>query len=194
MNDLTAPIELSTAVAIFAASVSFIAAIVSIYASWRSRKISENSVQLEGFNARQDFRKQLFDWANRAMDEISLAQTILRYSEEGETEQEVRLKELLARLTSTIDVGRWLLPNKDHEKYGTNKEGAYAGLRQDALDELVGIYRCIEFSLKIPFSERSAKSEKIELSKRRFATAIQDRLEPRLVTEELSDILNRIGK
>ena len=192
MNDWIANIDPKTLIAAFSAVVSLGAAAVSIHANWRSRKLSEASIRIAEFNASQAHRKAIFEWASRCQDATSEAYTYFtcNLSDSGQ------ISSILTDLTALIDTGRWLLPNKDHDKYGQNKQAAYSGIRQLPLDCLVEVYDLLleQFLSKNSGNERTNAEtieNRIRLLKREFTSAIQERLEPRVFERELAKLRSK---
>ena len=119
-------------------------------------------------------------WADEAMD--CLSDAYVHYLVDYEAQAGKRL-EMLSCLTSAIDKGRWLLPNHEHVSFGKNKESAYTGFRQAALDDLVDAYSLVIANVSAPNKEIASQVLQI---KRRFASVIQDKLEPRTVERDLA--------
>lgn len=199
-----------TVVAAFAALIALVSACVSIYANWRSRKLSETSVRIAEFNAAQSHRKALFDWASACQDAFADTYALLQFGTSDSLEWVQQAKTSLTKLTSLIDKGRWLLPNVDHEKYGTNKQAAYTGLRQLPLDCLVDAYNTLLAGMKqLQASDStggdgsrdgsasfkmSDAAKQIMLLKREFTSAIQEKLEPRIVEDEIKNLKAKAKK
>jgi hypothetical protein len=180
--DLGTPVDPKTIIAIVAAAISAVSAAVSIYASWRGRQLSWTSVKIAQFNTKQLSRAQLRAWTENSVDALSEAYIML--STEASTEDRGKQRaQLLARLTSSIDKGRWLLPNEEHDSFGTNKGSAYTGLRQAPLDELVLAFNLVKSISGTDFDNRVSKD--LLESRRRFTSAIQEKLEPRAVELDL---------
>ena len=178
--------EKGTIVAIISAGISILAMCSSIIFSLRSSKQAEVSLKLAEFNMRQQMRDQLRAWASLAVDEISQAYILATYKSESDENHKKEIINVLSQLTSSIDKGRWFLPNVEHERYGLNKESAYTGIRQDALDYLVWAYDETNKMLSTPDIEgREVLARRLSKIKRKFVSATQNRLEPRAVEEDL---------
>ncbi|MDK8874003.1 MULTISPECIES: hypothetical protein [Paracoccus] len=173
-----------TITAVIAAAISFIAAALSAYFNYLSRRTSHTSIKIARFNAQQSERARILSWGQEAMDAIS-AVYILLLMPSTESFLDKR-KDCLSKLTSLIDRGRWLLPNLQHTSYGKNKESAYTGFRQAPLDDLVDVYDILFAADSIQECPRIVA--KVMKSKRRFASAIQEKLEPRAVEADLKKL------
>ena len=83
---------------------------------------------------------------------------------------------LMVRLSAVIDRGKWFLPNRQPWEYGQEKEGAYRGIRQDALHHLNHAYikvRELDYLLKAENDNRGIR-EAIAKSKRGFTSELQE--------------------
>lgn len=179
-------------------AISVFAAVVSLVALFNSYKFAKEGVRraqvnaaIAGFNAKASFRKNLFDWAGAVQDTLCEAHEVVARSSDAATCRS-QIETNLAKLTSLIDRGRWLLPNENHEAYGVNKESAYTGTRQESLEALVLVYDAYSSFLL-------GKREKEPLIKfswqvrRHFTSVIQQKLEPRVLETELEQ-LYRLAK
>ncbi|MCK8462541.1 hypothetical protein MUY35_01590 [Aliiroseovarius sp. S1339] len=146
----------------------------------KNQKYAEFSKRLAKFNAKQGAREQLLSWASESMDELSRAYVLCQHGKDHDE----RLM-IMSSLTSLIDKGRWLLPNHEHEHFGKNKESAFTGFRQGPLDDLVVAYNTLD---NIPSLPNSIAAEGLMKCKRRFSSAVQEKLDPRNVNADLDEL------
>lgn len=174
--------DLRTTVAIIAAIIAIVSLIMTIRFQKRAQRYSEISILLAKFNSKQSRREAIRDWASEAMNAISSAYILVSQGHADASKEAIMVK-----LTAEIDKGRWLLPNLEHEHFGNNKESAFTGLRQGSLDDLVDVFDCLLNldSGALPSPEIALKIMK---SKRRFASAVQEKLEPRAVESDLAEL------
>jgi len=177
-------VDVKVVTAIVAALISLLSACVAIYFNHQSRKTALISVRIARFNAQQSERTRLLSWGKEAMDAISSCYIhLLTPTSEQFSSQK---RDCLARITSLIDQGRWLLPNHEHVSYGKDKESAYTGFRQAALDDLVDVFKIlISIDQKSDLNDAASQVMK---SKRRFTSAIQEKIEPRAVEADLKNL------
>jgi hypothetical protein len=177
---------------VVAAVISLIALFVSFRFSKASLDRARAAAAVAEFNAKVAFRKNLLDWGSSAQEALADGHATILYLKPNEPDFDRRLLVSIARLSAAIDRGRWLLPNTDHTDYGTNKEAAYTGLRQESLDALVGAHDTFVAQLKkqgMP-AEQAAKS--LTKFRREFTSAIQLKIEPRVLEQQLSELQGRV--
>src|SRR5215203_5773068 len=87
--------------------------------------------------------------------------------------------ELRIALSSLVDRGRWFFPNLHHTEVGIEKDEAFRGLRQPALDLLVKAYWLVgSMSYTDQYSNLALRDPLVEL-KRKFVSEVQNYLDPR---------------
>lgn len=121
-------------------------------------------------------------WADEASECISRAMHATRLQP---AEQSKELYEVMYRLSSLIDRGRWFFPNQWSDEIGLQKEPAYRGLRQSVLDHLVEAYDLVK-----AMDENKAEVNPSALvhQQRLFVSEVQRVLNPRRRTEEVARI------
>src|SRR5262249_5826137 len=90
--------------------------------------------------------------------------------------------ETLAAISCAIDRGRMFFPNREHEKVGLDREGAFRGRRHAVLDRLVWVYDLLsEVSYRTPATpeERQQVREQPITHKRHFIAEVQAEVDPR---------------
>jgi hypothetical protein len=87
--------------------------------------------------------------------------------------------ELRVALSSLADRGRWFFPNLYHTEVGVEREGAYRGLRQPALDLLVKAYRIVGSMSYTDQNPNLALRDPLVKVKRKFVSEVQNYLDPR---------------
>ena len=175
--------------------LSGLAVLLSLIAFYNSYKFSREAAQraristaIAEFNALLAHRKNLLEWASYAQEALCDGHCAMQFGSEDENALRRQLISSSTRLSAAIDRGRWLLPNTDHDQYGRKKESAYSGLRQEALDSLVASYNLLTFQLLTPEEDRSAAIKKIWTYRREFTSAIQDKIEPRVLESDLTKL------
>jgi hypothetical protein len=190
------------AAALVAAAISVIGVLVSLYFQLQTRSLAKTNTAIAEFNATQAYHKHLLEWAGQCQDVLSKAYVHSLPTQIHRLNSTVAT-DILIELTTLIDRGRWLLPNKDHDRFGTNKEAAYSGFRQVPLDCLVAAYDLVLESMQkiqnrakehsgttaridvISRDEGKTLSQKLWHLKREFTSAIQEKLEPRAMEAHL---------
>lgn len=122
------------------------------------------------------------EWADEVCSTISEALHMVS----DPTQLESRRFNTLVRLSSLIDTGRWYFPNQWKDDYGTHKEPAYRGIRQEVLDCVVAAYGELE---KLNPSAEVAKSRLVKCQ-REFVSHIQAVLDPRARADEIAKVLS----
>lgn len=186
---------------LFRTLISVAAAIISIFALYNSSRFSKASLErakvsaaIAEFNAKLAYRKNLLDWGTAVQDSICEAHTALQFVSEGDAELQKKIIACMGKLTAQIDRGRWLLPNNEHDKFGTNKQTAYTGSRQEALDALVGAYNVLTTQVTPVRSDRSKAISSLWTLRREFTSAVQDKIEPRILDAELSVLRDSVAR
>jgi hypothetical protein len=166
------------------AVIALASAVVSVYFSRRSLRMSMFQVRMQYFG---DLRK----WADEVAGTLSAAVHLcdLEHKHCSAAEHARRRHDLRAHLSALIDRGRWFFPNTDHESVGTHKEGAYRGYRPEVLDCLVFAYRVItDQAGDAGGSTGPEVREGLVKQAREFASLVQRALDPRSQAGEFARI------
>lgn len=116
---------------------------------------------------------EIMQWYQLCIDEL----TVARHSIEDGSFRKV---EHLAKLSSLVEVGRFYFPNRrSSDGYGNNKESAYQGNRDAALDYLVYSYELLKKDNPETYTEH------LRQLSRGFTSRIFDVLNPRKHNEQL---------
>jgi hypothetical protein len=177
-----------------ATAVAIVSAVAAAKASKAAEKQQKEATRQAMINAEilekehdlklREWTDQFFNstrtWAEEVCIAISEATHISEHPElNGEHKRPVLIK-----LSALIDTGRWYFPNQWADDYGTHKEPAYRGVRQQVLDCVVAAYD----ALKESGPEYDAKSELV-ICQREFVSHIQEVLDPRKREQEIKKIL-----
>jgi hypothetical protein len=174
----------------FIAILAFIISILSFQISKRRHKI-DISVSL--IKSRQEMYLEIRNWADVTIKTMTETSTLCEYDptelEKGEFFK--RRVCIINDLSYLIDKGRLYLPNIDHEEYGTEKPGAYRGLRQAALTKVVEFFN---LALKLS-SEDKSQNKKLQPTlndkKKEFVSEIQEVLQVRQMEKEFEELLQQ---
>ncbi|MEO6547160.1 MAG: hypothetical protein ABIN94_04150 [Ferruginibacter sp.] len=121
------------------------------------------------------YRTEIIDWYSST---ISILSRLATEAQDGFANREVK-KELLANLSSKIDVGRFYFPNIDKgDGFGKSKPLAYRGYRNCILDFLVYSYRLYEKKNATEYDEHA------ETLKRHFTSGIFEIADPNSFLKE----------
>jgi hypothetical protein len=120
-------------VSAISAAIAVVSAVISALFAARANRLAERS-------ARDAYLERVRDWADES---VGLLVALNRLCDEpGEDEREFNTKraDLLTRLSSQIERGRWFFPNVLDTQVGEWKEAAYRGYRQPILNNLVNAF------------------------------------------------------
>lgn len=127
------------------------------------------------------YRKELLMWYSNIIEILMRIKTEIQYEEQNPS-----LKyELLSKLSSQIEIGRFYFPNiANGDNFGAEKLSAYRGRRNLILDFLVYYY---EISL-----EQEAKKyiQHLEILQRQFTSHIFEILNPRKFLKDTQKYTN----
>ncbi len=115
--------QFANIVSILALAISAVLAVLYV----RDRRHAKYAIENE-------YARQLLCWHAAVVDVLIELGTLSDDGKEG------RKKELLVRLSSLIEQGRFYFPNIKQQEYGLEKPPAYRGYRNIALDFLVASY------------------------------------------------------
>jgi hypothetical protein len=170
-GDLLSHIDLAAAIAVPAL-------LFSIWSGLRQRRIERETLRLQRDS-------DVIAWSNTCLAHLCQAEMLMRpeYAAfTAEPDFERQRFEVLAAISCCIDRGRMFFPNRDHDRVGLDKEGAFRGHRHAVLDRLVWIYELLS---KVTFHAPADAAERIELReqsithKRHFISEVQSEVDPR---------------
>lgn len=128
----------------------------------------------------QSWADQHFQAMQRWAEEVCLTISEARHLVRSSPEYSARKVSIMARLSASIDTGRWYFPNTQADAIGLHKEPAYRGYRQPVLAYVVAAYRALE-------DDRPDEEAREELLRcqRLFVSDVQLALDPRRRGAEL---------
>ena len=162
---------------------SAIIALASLVFNWLVVR-KQNALQFEELRAAHD--SDLIRWADEVIETMANAQKLCRDKDKLITIEEFRLQqsEMRTRLSALLDRGRLFFPNLADTDHGADKEAAYQGHRQEALNAVFGVYRVLSDV------EREAAVENpvdaIVVHKRVFISEVFETIDPRRRQSTLS--------
>ena len=124
-------------------------------------------------------------WSNACLASLCQAELLMRpeyAAVSSENDFERQRYEALAELSCCIDRGRMFFPNRDADRIGLDKEGAFRGHRHAVLDRLVWVYELlakVTFKLPAEAAEREKIREGAITHKRHFISEVQSEVDPR---------------
>lgn len=141
--------------------------------------ISESALRVEQENAHNVLLGEIREWAARSVHTLSKACHLAEIDPARLPEGEFyfRRLDLLTKISSSIDVGRWFYPNTFKETYGDWKEDCFQGFRQPALDQLVLAYRTLRKYNYVEQADNRELGSKMVTCKRAFVSLVSSRLE-----------------
>ena len=171
----------------FIAMLAFIISILSFQISKRRNKID---IRVSLIKSRQEMYLEIRNWADIVIKTMTETSTFCEFDptklEKGIPFQ--RRVSLINDLSYLIDKGRLYLPNVDHEKYGTEKPGAYRGLRQVALNKVVEFH---DLALTLNYEDKGPNIKlqpKLNGKKKEFVSEIQVVLQVRKMESEFEEL------
>jgi len=170
--------ELAFQVDLAAAAIAVVALLFSIWTGRRQRRLERETLRLQRDS-------DIIAWSNACLASLCQAEMLMRpeYAAVAvENDFEKRRYEVLAEISCSIDRGRAFFPNRDHDRIGLDREGAFRGHRHAVLDRLVWVYDLLEkVSHRLPAdaSERLKIREESITHKRHFISEVQSEVDPR---------------
>lgn len=170
--------ELALQVDLAAAAIAVLALLFSIRAGRRQRRHERETLHLQR-------NSDIIAWSNACLASLVQGEMLLRpefVAVADEREFEKRRYQVLAELSCCIDRGRMFFPNRDADRVGLDKEGAFRGHRHAVLDRLVWIYELLaKVSYRSPAeaAERQHLREEAITHKRHFISEVQSEVDPR---------------
>lgn len=167
-------------------TISGAAAVFSVAFSVITRFEVRRQHRIHSFGLRRQYDADLRVWANAALEKISegITLTFLSASAVEAEKFESRREDILTRLSTLADAGRWFFPNEGPESHGQGKPAAYRGFRPAILDCVVGAFNEVR-NLSPGDSDTKTRSALLE-HRRQFVSHVQMRLDPRAREEELN--------
>lgn len=177
------------ATALIGPTISAVSAAVSFYFSRKSRSAVKIQQRMQLLTLQRHNDSDLRQWASEVVTVLSEAM-MLCYDDviahHGNRLIEPR-SSLLCRLSALIDRGRWFLPNEKTDLKGHLKPRAYQGFRPAALDALVEAFELLKKLSGTNSAQTAEVRHQLVEIRRRFVSAIQEKLDPREREKQLSD-------
>jgi hypothetical protein len=168
--------------------ISGIAALLSVIFSIVTRFEVRRQQRLQAFGLRRQYDADLRAWANSTLEALgeALTLTFLPADAIDAKDYAIRREDILTRLSTAADAGRWFFPNEDPDAHGHWKPTAYRGFRPAILDCVVGAFNEVR---ELTPGNSSAKTKSVLLEHRRqFVSYVQVRLDPRTRDDELNKL------
>lgn len=178
--------KFDTFVSVLSATVALAAAIVSVWYSRRSLRLTNLQTRLLYFN-------ELREWAERTCAALSAAvHSCDLHPQHWPAVDFARHRHaILCDLSALADQGRWWFPNKVPDRWGMDKERAYQGIRQAALDSVVDAYRELSALQHGEAEMNRSHREALVKFQRSFVSEIQEAV---LLIDEMSEIIGNRAK
>ena len=170
--------EVAFQVDLAAALIAVVALVYSIRSGARQRRLERETLRLQRDS-------DIIAWSNACLAGLCQAEMLMRTEYAAvtpEPEFEKRRYETLAALSCAIDRGRMFFPNREHDKVGLDREGAFRGRRHAVLDRLVWVYDLLsDVTHRTPATpeERQQIREQSIAHKRHFISEVQSEVDPR---------------
>jgi hypothetical protein len=170
--------ELGLQIDLAAAAIAVVALLFSVWTGQRQRRLERETLRLQRDS-------DIIAWSNACLASLCHAEMLMRpeyAAVTAENDFEKRRYEVLAAISCAIDRGRAFFPNRDHDRIGLDKEGAFRGHRHAVLDRLVWVYDLLEkVSHRAPSdaAERRQIREQSISHKRHFISEVQSEVDPR---------------
>jgi hypothetical protein len=170
--------EMALQIDLAAAVIAVLALLFSIRAGMRQRRHERETLHLQRDS-------DIIAWSNACLAGLCQGEMLLRpefAAIADESEFEKRRFEVLADISCCIDRGRMFFPNRDADRVGLDKEGAFRGYRHAVLDRLVWVYELlarVTYREPADAAERSKIREEAITHKRHFISEVQSEVDPR---------------
>ncbi len=182
-------------ISLFSASIALVTSTATAVFAWLNYRREKLNQKIQYASLKQQYFVALLAWADQLSDLLSEA---IHFSEldparcPNDSFFEHRNK-LRISISSMIDRGRWFFPNLHTEEVGNNKEKAFRGYRQEALNSLADAYNVITVLDYKDGAKNKPLRQKIVDAKRIFVSEIQDVLAPARRDKEFEEITKGIA-
>ena len=132
-------------------------------------------------NLRRSVDEQSLAWGNACIDVLNRAAMFARTRQHQSNDAsffQQRINMMLA-ISSLVERGRLFFPNINPESKGSEKEGAYRGVRPPVLDALMFAYYEVETLTRQGGPTADNSAEFIEDCRRLLVSELQSHLDPR---------------
>jgi hypothetical protein len=159
---------------VLAPLVSVAGALSAYYFALRSSRMQRENLRIQRDN-------DVLKWGNDAIDILSKLESMAFVNAvlpelNGEFYNEKR--NLMARLSATIDVGRMYFPNVARQTHGTHKDHAFQGFRRVILSTLTHSYSVAKnYKFGEPDDMHAIRVE-INMCRRSFVSELQKAVDP----------------
>jgi hypothetical protein len=120
----------------------------------------------------------LLAWATQVVEAMTEASFWVEYERElAAAEQRAGRYRLRTRLSALTDCGRWYFPNLQADQVGMDKELAYRGIRQLALNAILNAFAAVQPPPDETDEQRKLRQESIVRAKRFFVSEVQAALQ-----------------
>jgi hypothetical protein len=155
---------------------SALVAAVSFFFNWRMVQKQETRANAQ---LKQAHDSDLIRWSDEVIGVLAEAYEMLREKGKSYPDAEfvVRRVAKRAHLSALIDRGRLFFPNRMDGKKGLDKDVAFQGSRQPALDALVDAYDLLGVAGDTPGPE-AARAEEFLQQRRRFVSEVFKAVDP----------------
>lgn len=166
--------HLEVVIALLSAGVAIFGALIS-----RNETRKQRALQME--NLRHSVDAQSLAWGNACIDVLNRAAMFARTRQHQSNDAsffQQRINMMLA-ISSLVERGRLFFPNINPESKGSEKEGAYRGVRPPVLDALMFAYYEVETLTRQGGPTADNSAEFIEDCRRLLVSELQSHLDPR---------------
>jgi hypothetical protein len=170
-------------------SISGIAAVFSIGFALRARRDIRRQHRLQTFGIQRQADADIRRWGDETVSAMTdaLTWTYLPHAASEPHALTMKREEILSRLSSAVDRGRWFFPNELPDVHGDWKPLAYRGFRPAVLDCVVGTFNALKDSA--PTGPYDKARTTLIAQRKEFVSLIQARLDPKKRDEEFQSLL-----
>ncbi len=168
-------------------AVTILAAWLSFHFSKRAERYSSRQLLVEINAFRLEYFRDLRAWADEVIEVMAEAVLFCELTPKTIDADDFDHKKfyLKRRLSALTDRGRWFLPNVQEDAVGQEREAAYRGFRQPALDKIIDAYNLIQQFDDAAQTSNGERRAALKKAQRLFASEIQTILDPRTLEKEL---------
>ena len=177
-----------------------LAALLSFFSSREARKSAQQAAkaslevsrmqhQTQRHDLKLQYHNEIRDWATRCIEAIGevIALSELPVAPVSDTPRAHQLN-LVYKISSLIDSGRWFFPNDQRIAIGQHHDPAFRGARHKVLDPLLDVYKLgLRLEWEVADGNRDTSLQLIR-QRRRFVSLIQGYVQ----TVEWSELIQRI--